>query len=490
MAVDNGLFMNDEELRKRIQYLREVEGLSFHQMAEEFGVGRKRCSKLYYDGVDSSRALAKVKILDPYKDLISQWFSEHPSLSATQVFERLRARGVEVSYPSVTLYTKESRQKKQKCYWPLTFLPGEEAQVDWFFYTHPVLGKLSGFAFILSYSRHLFAHFFPRHSFEFFIQGHLMAFRCCGGITRALRYDNLRSVVLKRTPLTYNPAFLDFARYYKFEIRLCNVARGNEKGRVERAIRTLRGDFLNICGHHQSLSALNQALHEWTANKNAKIHRATKRTPHELLKEEQLRSLPQHEWQNALVHPLCLPSKLGLITFDTNRYSVPEHLVGQRLAVHSFCDRIDIYTDQGQKVASHPRSFAHNQTFINPLHRTFTKISSQAKKARIYSVIKNLDPVVEIFLEQNKDTGDNAYTCAYSLFTLLRSHARNTVLSAIREALRHRLPRIKTVVSLLTTPSPCSAEEVLPQHQDLLQLDYQPRSLAEYEHGDLTKNNK
>jgi transposase len=141
-------------------------------------------------------------------------------------------------------------RKKAKTYWPLTFLPGEEAQVDWFFLNHPILGKLAGFTIILSYSRLAFAHLFPRYSFEFFIEGHLLAFEKLGGTPRALRYDNLRSVVLKQEPLTYNPAFLDFAHFYGFDIRLCNPAKGNEKGRVERLIRTLRDTFENTAAHH------------------------------------------------------------------------------------------------------------------------------------------------------------------------------------------------------------------------------------------------
>jgi transposase len=70
--------------------------------------------------------------------------------------------------------------------------------------THAQLGKLAGFAFLLSYSRYFFARFFPRHSFEFFIEGHLLALAELGGVPQALRYDNLKSVVLTHAPRRYN----------------------------------------------------------------------------------------------------------------------------------------------------------------------------------------------------------------------------------------------------------------------------------------------
>jgi len=113
--------------------------------------------------------------------------------------------------------------------------------VDWCIVNHPAMGRIYGFVFILSYSRYLFAHLFSRSSFEFFIEGHIMAFSSINGVTHSLRYDNLKSVVLKRRPdIEYNPRFLEFSRHYGIEIRLCNPARGNEKGRVERVIRTMR----------------------------------------------------------------------------------------------------------------------------------------------------------------------------------------------------------------------------------------------------------
>src|ERR1700712_4777809 len=58
-------------------------------------------------------------------------------------------------------------------------------------------------------------------------------------------YDNLRSAVLERhgEAIRFNPALLDFAAHYRYEPRPVAVARGNEKGRVERAIRFVRDAF-------------------------------------------------------------------------------------------------------------------------------------------------------------------------------------------------------------------------------------------------------
>lgn len=268
--------MEEKTAREMILYLRDVLGLSFYQIQDRTGISRKRASRIYRRS--SPERKTRSFTLDPYRSLIGEWFKEYPTLRAQQVHQWLRTRGVEISYPAVVKYTRSFRKKTPKVYHPLTFLPGEESQTDWCFIHHPQLGKLYCFVFILSYSRYLFAHVFARSSFEFFIEGHLMAFSALGGIPYGIRYDNLATVVLRRRPeVQYHPRFLEFSRHYHLEIRLCNPGAGNEKGRVERTIRTLRETFFNTMEKCSSLKALNHALHEWVDNKNQTVHRATER---------------------------------------------------------------------------------------------------------------------------------------------------------------------------------------------------------------------
>lgn len=467
-----------DDLAQKIKYLKDVKDLTFRQIEAEAGIPRKRASKIYSGVLPMTEK--RGFLLDPYRDLIASWFSEIPSLKALQVWKRLKERGIAVSYRSTAEYTEEWRRKKKgRVYWPLIFLPGEEGQVDWFFTVHPVLGPLAGFAVVLSYSRYVFAHFYPRYSFEFFIEGHLMAFDDFGGCPRALRYDNLKSVVLKRQPLQYNPAFLEFAHHYGFEIRLCNPASGNEKGRVERLIRSIRETFLNTADHHQSLPALNQALHQWVREKNETVHRATDAIPGEKKLEETLKSLPDRRWSNVLIHLPKLPTKTGLMICDTNLYSVPEYKAHEPLSLHVGVDRVEIYDGKGSRVASHPRSFERKKEVTNPLHRSGSRLGDKAKRERIYTVIKNMDPVVASFLEQNAQAGEDPYQSAYVFFKLLREQSRGLLLSLVREALQKKCCRMKWVLSRLTL-SESTTDPVSPQNASLLALDYQPRPLEDY----------
>jgi transposase len=469
----------EETSKQTILYLRDVLKLSFYQIQDRTGISRKRASRIYRGSSQDNRK-KRDSLLDEYRPLIVGWFKEHPTLKAQQVHGWLKTRGIKISYPAVVKYTREFRKKVPRAYHQLTFLPGEEAQTDWCFIHHPKLGKLYGFVFILSYSRYLFAHVFARSSFEFFIEGHLMAFSALGGIPYACRYDNLATVVLKRRPeLQYNPRFLEFSRHYNLEIRLCNPGAGNEKGRVERAIRTLRETFFNTMENYSSLKALNQALHEWVGNKNHTLHRATERKPAELLKDEKLRPLPQKPWNNVSIHPPVKTTKTAMMIFDTNSYSVPDYLVGKSLSIHSTPDTVMIY-DGSNRVASHPRSFQRHTQIINPLHRSYCKLSTKAKTQRIHEVIKNLHPAISDFLLKNEACGEDPQKTAYQLFKLLKTHSRGMLISIASECLMKKSPRLRTFLSYLYRDS-TQTETVYPQKSELLNLSYKPRKLEEYD---------
>ena len=99
---------------------------------------------------------------------------------------------------------------------------------------------------------------------ENFLRGHVAAFEAWNGLPKVLLYDNLKSAVLERQgdAIRFHPTLLDLSAHYRFEPRPVAVARGNEKGRVERAIRYIRDNF--FAGRHwQTLEELNAQADEW-----------------------------------------------------------------------------------------------------------------------------------------------------------------------------------------------------------------------------------
>jgi transposase len=80
---------------------------------------------------------------------------------------------------------------------------------------------------------------------ENFLRGHVHAFEDWSGQPRVILYDNLRSAVLERrgNEIHFNPRLIELCAHYHFVARPCQVRAGNQKGRVERAIRYVRESF-------------------------------------------------------------------------------------------------------------------------------------------------------------------------------------------------------------------------------------------------------
>lgn len=153
--------MDKEALEKKVLYLREVEKLPIRQIARELRMRRKRIRRIL-KGRTAAPVLKKPSLLEPYRQLIATWYGEYPHLKAKQIYERLLPYGYTGSYKRVAELTQSFRRKRPEAFHTLEFLPGEEAQVDWFFFRHDTLGLLAGFLYVLAWSRYAWGRFYPR----------------------------------------------------------------------------------------------------------------------------------------------------------------------------------------------------------------------------------------------------------------------------------------------------------------------------------------
>jgi len=363
-------------------------------------------------------------------------------------------------------------------YHPLTFMPGQEAQVDWFFFNHPALGMMAGFLYVLCYSRYAWGIFYPKNSFEFFLSGHVECYRHLGGLPRAQRYDNCKSVVSKREPqIEYNAQFLDFARFYGFSIEVCNPYKGNEKGRVERLIRDIR-NFLETEFFHD-LNDLNRKFHLWLEKRNNTTHRVTGKTPKEMLAEEKLVQLPLNTYLARRVVSARV-SKTALVEFETNKYSVPGRCVGQMVDVVAYVGHVEVWVER-HKVATHKRCFGKKQLIQNPLHsEQLLNRSPQFKFERIRQLMMQMDPALAEFIAAQDDEPGRLDT-AYQIFQLIRTHSRGMVASGVRELNGMKCYKVKALASLLNVPASEAPPAVWPKDQNLLTLNYKQRSLTDYD---------
>jgi transposase len=466
----------DAELESQILQLYETEGLSQRQIADQLGICRKRLRKII-KGQDGQRKKA-AGIMTPYERLIREMYANCPTLKAIQVYERLKSYGFAGSYETVRDATFTLRAKKPVMYHELELLPGEEAQVDWMELKLPT-GTVYGFVYILAWSRYLFVRFYPRMTLEFFLDGHIAAFRETLGVAHKNRYDNLKIVVIQRKPeLKLNTQFLDFSRHYGFEIRLCTPYRANEKGRVERAIRDVR--LFTSVHTFRDLRELNRMVETWRRERNGRIHRTTGKPPNEAILEEKLRPLPQFHYlpYRAIAAHV---SKTGFVEFDGNRYSAPSRFCGAHCTITAYPDTIEIIIN-GLKTATHKRSFGKKEKMELPGHREgLLRVTPHHKLKRIYQLMKNMDEDICLFLKRTEEEGDDPLASAHRLFRMLRRSSKAMLLSAVREALKQESIRLTFVQNLLITPENSVIHPVQPQNRELMEISYEERGLAKYD---------
>src|ERR1700688_5013035 len=188
-------------------------------------------------------------IVDPYTEFIRNALEQHPRLCATRIYHMVHDRGYSGSVVQLRRTVARLRPQSREPFLQLHTFPGDEAQVDWAHFGHVMVGRakraLSCFVMTLSYSRALYLEFFFDQTMESFLRGHLRAFQAWNRQPRVILYDNLKSAVLERrgNQILFHPRLLELSAHYHFAPRPCQVRAGNQKGRVERAIRYVRDSF-------------------------------------------------------------------------------------------------------------------------------------------------------------------------------------------------------------------------------------------------------
>src|SRR5262249_57840827 len=125
-----------------------------------------------------------------------------------------------------------------------------------------------------------------------------------------------------------------------------NVARANEKGRVESGVGYVKKNFLRGL-ELTEFGAIRAAAQVWLDTiANVRIHGETHKRPIDLFAEERprLQPLNAHRYDVARAATTIASSQFR-ITLDTNRYSVPCAYAHPRLTVKAYPDRVCIYFD-------------------------------------------------------------------------------------------------------------------------------------------------
>jgi transposase len=392
--------------------------------------------------------------IDAYLPLIRETLEKFPTLTASRLFAMVHERGYRGSPDHFRhLIALHRPRRPAEAYLRLRSLPGEEAQVDWGHFNHLQIGRarrpLMAFVMVLSHSRQIFLRFSLDARMESFLRGHVGAFTAWNGVPRVLLYDNLKSAVLERRgdAIRFHPTLLTFAGHYHFEPRPVAIARGNEKGRVERAIRYVRGAFF-AARSFTDLDDLNAQADDWSRGLAAdrRCPGEPDRTVRDVFAEEipRLLSLPDNP-APLLERVEVKVGKTPYVRFDLNDYSVPYTNVNRVLTVLADTHELRI-VDGTQVLASHRRSYDKGAQIEESDHiEALVAHKRAARQHRAIDRLAQAAPASQDLLIRAAERGANLGAITTGLMRLLERYGAAELQIGIREALDRDVPHPNAV---------------------------------------------
>jgi len=354
------------------------QGLSLSEIARQLKIDRKTVRKYAQHIIQPSypKRPAIRSLLDPYKDYLENRLAQY-DLSAHRLFQEIKQQGYSGCYSGLAASISQIKKDyRQQAVLRFETLPGEQAQVDWGYlgeiYDQDKRSfiKLYCFFMILGYSRMLYAEVFETMKFENFLKGHNDAFLYFGGYSREILYDNLKSVVIKRTLLAkdsdFNKKFMDFSGYYGFKPILCRPYKPNTKGKIEKSVDYVKQNFY-LGRSFLSLHDINQQLKMWLEEANSRLHYTTHERPLDRLKRETLIRLAHKTLYDLTPFYWRKVSRDCFFSYGGNFYSVPHFYAGKEITLRFDGNEIEIFYRKN-KIAQHALIKGKGQFIRNENH--------------------------------------------------------------------------------------------------------------------------
>jgi len=441
-----------KERETEIARLSLVEKWKVGSIASELGIHHTTVQRVLETlGVPRADAPPRSSIADAYVPLIKQTLERYPTVTASRLFVMAKERGyagTSEGHFRRIVARHRPRKARGEAYQRLRTLPGEQGQVDWGHFGKMAIGRakrlLMAFVLVLSYSRHIFLRFFTSQRLDVFLRAHTQAFDAVGGVPRVLLYDNPKTVVLERSgrAIRFNPRLLDFAKHYGYEPRPVAVARGSDKGRVERAIRYVRDSFWparDFC----DLDDLNAQASAWCEEVAAQRRWVDDRqkTVREVFEAERERLLPLPDDAYPTDERLQVSAgKTPYVRFDLNDYSIPHTYVRRVLTVSASPSEVRVL-DGSDVIAQHPRSYDKGQQIEDDAHiAALTAEKQAARRHRGQGRLHHAAPSSETLLVAAAERGDNLGGVTAALVRLLDQYGAAELETAILEALARGVP--------------------------------------------------
>ena len=316
--------------------------------------------------------------VERYRDAVAAMLRDEPKLKSVEVLRRLRERGYTGGKSAVYDLVKPLRARVVRPIRRSESAPGEFSQhefgqvsVEW---AGGGRSRVKLFGTRLRFSRYVVITCVTDQRVETLVRTLAAHFLQIGGLPLVAVFDSPRSIVAKSDPktgevLAWNPTFAEVMARTGVAVEASWLYRPSPKRSVQNLMGWVRGAFFRG-RQFRDADDLQTQLQAWQEEVNERRpDRATGRIPAELLRGEELRRLRPVELapeQIDLRYAVWVDST-GMVTHETNRYSMPAEVLGRSATLYLYRDRVVI--EAGAHRAEHPRLSGCNEISILAAHR-------------------------------------------------------------------------------------------------------------------------
>jgi transposase len=345
-------------------------GCSHHTVRDYIAVG----------GVKPFKAPTRAKKLDGLGDWLRERFLRHRGNADVVRQDLFSEKKISVSRRTLQRAVQPYRQAMAAEALATTRFetpPGRQLQIDFgerFVDIAGVPVKAYMFVATLGYSRRVHVRAFRNEKQEHWFAGLESAFTTFGGVPAEVLMDNPRALVVRHDMVSrsvqFNDKLLAFAKHWGFAPRACAPYRARTKGKTERGVGYVKKNA--IAGHSfASWEAFEAHLAKWEREiANVRVHGTTGEAPMVRFERDEVHRMKPLNDRPSFGTLRDLTRLVGndcAIDVDTNSYSVPWRLIGERVAVTIAAGEVRI-RHGAREVAVHKQSAGRRQRIVDRAH--------------------------------------------------------------------------------------------------------------------------
>lgn len=433
--------MIDVEKRSAIIIAHRREGKSIRQIARDMSLSRKTvrkylrefasvfdneepdseqmddylCQRPHYDASKRARRV----FTDEIKSLIDTFMEKNRQnrqrgmtkqlMLKADMWRRLVDKGHNIAYSTVCQYVRALERNADKyvdvkSYIRQEYEPGVRCEFDWGHLWLDIGSKNKKrkyhiAVFTMNHSNMRMAYLFSHEDSLALMEAHRNFFRYVGGAPQIMAYDNMRTVVKKflGREREHTDVLQRMETHYCFRPHFCNSRSGWEKGKVEKSVETIRRRAFSFDTEFETLEDAQAHLCNVCERLNGEASNMSAQEKQQRVKADLAALRPlDHGDMGCFEQRSVSVGKYSVVTVCNSHYSVPDYLVGRRLAVKLYSERIVVLNGR-DKVATHCRSYCPGSWNIDLMHYLTTFMRKPAALGRSVALTQVPSQVQSLF---------------------------------------------------------------------------------------------